>query len=299
MAVERVINTVSDYLGRGFLRSKLGLSTGYIEQLRVAVRQFDAWRGSPIGLRELSADLLIDFLRAYSRDYAAVTVNNKRRMILHLWQSAAKASLCDLPPDDIPKMPEPQRLPEAWTHAEVLRLMARARSLPGSVGDIPRCYWWSSLLAAIFATACRVTSLRQTKSSDCNLGERYLIIRAESDKSNCDRLKHLTVDAVAEIASLYDAGRKLVWPWPYGKRYFWRYLRNQIVEKADVPSHTRGMDLSHKLRRSSISYTAARGDLDLARQQAGHTDARLTQARYIDPRIASTRNPADVLPSLK
>lgn len=280
-----------------FSALRVDLSAHYLGQFSTAVGLLDRWRGSPVTLTDLTQELLTGFLGyLQNRGSAPATVNTRRKSLLLLWQAASVQGLVD-PPPVIPKLTEPGRLPVAWTVTELERLIACARALTGDVGSIPRRYWWPSLLLGIWSTSARVSSLLATKTEDCNLGERYLILRAENTKSRRDSLKHLTDQATASIAAHYDAARPLVWPWPYNRRYLWHFFRRRIVEPAGLQASSRGMSLFHKIRRSGISYLAA-VDPELARQQADHRDLRTTQRHYIDPTIACRRNAADELPRL-
>ena len=284
-----------DYAER-YAMTRLGLSDGYLAQIHTAIRAIEQWAGRPLRVQDLSDDLVLRFLSDYSKRVAASTVNGKRRMLLTIWTSAAQDGLTG-PPGRIPRMKEPYRLPEAWFVAEIEQLVSYARTLGGRVGQIPQRYWWPSLILATYYTGARITSLRSLATADCHLGDRYIVLRAASDKGNRDRYKPLADQAVAAIAAHYDPQRKLIWPWPHCRRHFWRFFRRRIVEPSGLTASRGGMDLFHRLRRSSISYAAA-VDPSFGPRQAGHSDPRVTQRHYIDPRIAMPHNIADALPAL-
>ena len=288
--------TLAEFLREVYLPSRLGLSAGAAEQLAIAVRCLEQCAGFPVGLLDLSESLLTKCLVIYRSSHAAATTNSKRRAILTLWRSAAESGIIS-PPGKVPRCPEPDRLPEAWTITEVERLLATARGLRGNVGTIPRRFWWSALILAIYDTGERVSSVRSVATADCSLSERYVIVRAENQKTNRDRLFWLSDQTIAALAAIHSPSGSLLFPWPYCSSYLWQYFR-RLVEAAGLPSSRRGMDLFHRLRRTNISY-CAQHSLALAQQQAGHSDPRLTQQRYIDPRIARTRSAVDVLPRPK
>jgi len=292
----RPAQSLSAFLGR-FRASRLDLSTAYLAQFQTAVNGLSRFLGHQAVLAELEPETVTAYLRRLlDAGQAPATVNTRRYSLVALWQAAAEEGLIG-PPPKIPKLAEPERLPVAWTVSELERLIAYSGSLAGDVGRIPRRYWWPSLILGIWSTSARVSSLLAVRSEDCNLAERYLILRAEHTKVRRDALKHLTDQAVASIAAHYDADRPLVWPWPYNRRYLWHFFRRRIVEPAGLSASYRGMSLFHKIRRSGISYLAA-VDPELARQQADHRDVRTTWRHYIDPRIACARNAADELPKL-
>lgn len=280
---------LSDFVRNTYAPHRLALSAGYVEQLTVTVRLLEAWHRAPLQIADLTADLIRRFLCSYAQHHAAATVNSKRRCLLTLCRFAGNVI------DGIPSIPEPRRLPEAWTVTEVERLLVAARLLTGIVGDVPRRYWWPALILTCYDSAARISALLSTGVGDYHPGERCLVIRGESQKNGCDQLFWLSDQTVAALSPLYDRNRERLFDWPYGRRYLWQFFRRRLVEPTGLPSSRRGMDLFHRLRRTNLSYCAA-DSLELARQQAGHASARTTARHYIDPRIAHTRSAIDVLP---
>jgi integrase len=280
-----------------YAQNRLGISDGYVEQLRTAIRTLDRWAGRPVDTANLSAGLLTSFLVAYARQVSPATVNSKRCSLLTLWEAAASSGLCQaVERRSVPKAAEHKRIPEAWTVDQIERLVSECRGLRGYLGGIPRRRWWPSLVLAVWDTGARISALLSSRIVDLDLADRRLLIRAEAQKSRADQLFWLSDSTVASIAGHYSTARELVWPWPCCRRTLWESFR-RIVEAAGLTSSRRGMDLFHKLRRSNLSYTAM-VDPELARQQPGHTSVQTTQRHYIDPRIARQRSAVDVLPKL-
>ena len=280
---------LSDFVVKTYAPHRMALSTGYVEQLAIAVRLLERWHAQPLSVGDLTADLIRRFLQAYSQHHAAATVNSKRRCLLTLCRFAGNVI------EDVPCIPEPRRLPEAWTITEVERLLATARQLTGMVGDVPRKYFWPALVLACYDSAARISAILSTQTEDYDPGERRLVIRGESQKNGCDQLFWLSDQTVAALSPLYDRHRERLFDWPFGRRYLWQFFRRRLVGPAGLPSSRRGMDLFHRLRRTNLSYCAAES-LELARNQAGHASARTTARHYVDPRIAHTRSAVDVLP---
>ncbi|KKN11616.1 hypothetical protein LCGC14_1024770 [marine sediment metagenome] len=288
-------STLAEYIETIYVPAKIDLSARTVEQLVVAVRLFDRWRGAPVHLHDLSDELLCRFLRAYlATGKTASTVNGKRRAILCLWRHAFEEGIVELLPRKVPILREPRRMPEAWTLSEVEQLLAAARRLSGKVGEVERRDWWTALILSVYDTSGRIGAIQSTRTLDCNLAERYLIVRADHQKTNEDRLYWLSDQTTTIIAVIYEPRRERLFTWPYGRRHLFYQFR-RLVERAGLHADKRGMNLFHKLRRTSLSYCAAY-DLELARRQAGHSTARLTQRHYIDPRIARQQSAVDVLP---
>ncbi|MCP4594594.1 MAG: site-specific integrase, partial [bacterium] len=163
---------------------------------------------------------------------------------------------------------------------------------------VRRSLWWPSLLRTLWETSCRVSALLSVRPLDCHLDERYLLVRAEHTKTLMDQVLWISDDCVDAVSRVYDPHAPQVWEWPFTSRHFFKSLR-QIVEAAGLRADKRlAMQLSHKLRRSNLSYTAANGGIQLAQQQAGHATPQMTLRHYIDPRIARQRSAVDVLPKL-
>ena len=271
----------------------LGIKPRSVEQLVVAARQFAAWAGGSLPFAKLSDELLTAYLADLARRRRPATVNSKRRAILTVWRAAARKGLVK-PPGEIPKMPEPYRMPEAWTIAEVEYLLAQCRMLDGVVGDVPRRHWWPALLLTVYDTGGRIGAVRAVQTADYNPSERYVIFRAENQKPNRDELHWLSDQTVAALAAVYDPQRSLLFPWPHHRQYLWTYFR-RLVDRIGLNGGRNHAALFHKLRRTSGSYIeAAGGD---GAQHLGHLPEVFARS-YRDPRICRRRQ-VDLLPRPK
>lgn len=285
------------FLRTVYIPSRSDLSASGIYQFEVAIRRFQAWTGHPIGIAELTDEMLCNFLAARQQaGRSAATINSNRSKLLSLWNCAWRKRLHPEQPRDVPRRREPQRTPQAWTDEEVSRLVDYTFRLNGTIDGLQRRYYWSSLILVIWNTAARVGAVRGVTPDRCDLSGGFIHLRAEEQKQNADQLFRLSESTVKTIRRIYDTSRPLIWPWPYCHRQFWVHFR-RLVERAGLTAG-KTHDLFHKLRRSSLSYVAAH-DLELARQQAGHSTSRLTLRSYIDPRIAHQRSGVDVLPKLR
>ena len=288
---------IKEYLKAKYLPSRLDMRPGSARQLRTAAGQFCDWRPVPLG--ELCDEIVAEWLRYLVQiGRSPATVNSKRRAVLTVWRHAFRKGHVDQPPRDVPKCHEPQRIPRAWTVAEVEALVAACRKEPGEIAGIAARYYWPSLVLAVYNTGARISALRSVRCADCNLAERCLIVRHASQKQRRDRLFWLTDQTVAAIASHYNEARELVWPWPLHPDRLWKRF-GQIVERSGIPDNRRHCDLFYKLRRTNLSYTAAAGGVEMAARQAGHASSRTTRTHYLDPRIAREQTAADVLPTLE
>jgi len=289
--------TLQSFLREVYLPASLNVGPRTARDYQSVVNHMVAWCGRDVRLARLSDEMLCRYLRHLSKNGAApATVNSHRAKLLALWRCAWRKRLVDELPRDVPKLREPQRVPEAWTVDEVSRLVTHCRELSGKVGPVPKRDFWTSLVLVSWETAQRIGALLQSHRDDFKGGARTLLIRPDTTKTGAGQLYSLSEDAVVAVSAVLHIDNTLIWAWPRGRRCFFAQFR-RIVEAAGLQAGKHN-DLFHKLRRSNLSYTAANGGIDLARQQAGHDHARTTLKHYVDPRIARPRSARDVLPPL-
>jgi integrase len=246
------------------------------------------WAGGPLRLVDLTEQALAEFAAAQSAIVSPATVNGKLRCLTTLWRFGWRRRwLVDLP-REVPHYREPCRLPTAWTETDVARLVAAARALGP---------WWESLVLVAYYTAARIGALLAVEWHDVDLSRGWLVLRAEASKVLADELKGLPPSAVDALTRLGPrGGSERVWPWGEHRNTFFRRLRS-LIEGAGLPCPHGHCELAHRLRRSRLTHLAARESLEAARALAGHSDARVTRAHYLDPRHLM-RRAADTLPTL-
>lgn len=290
--MQMTAQTLKQYCTEAYLPTRIGMAKTSAQQLLIAARLFDA------RLRDLDERGLARRLVAYrALPRSPRTVNGKRQAILTLWDAAAEDGLCRPPVRKrVPRCKEYRRLPRAWTTLEMERLLAVARSMRGKIGTIPRRLFWPSIVLTIWDTGIRIGSLLSVRTEDVSLADRWMIARAEDDKSGVDRFFPLGNDSTAAIAGHFSPTRTYLWPWPWNRRQIWIHFRKLLI--AASLSSDKSMGCFHQLRRTSLSYTAAGGGVALAQQQAGHASSATTVRHYLDPRIAQQRSAVDVLPEL-
>ena len=264
-----------------YVRHRLGTSAGWRGQLNITGRLFSIWLGRPATTDDLTADSLLGFLGEYLKSRAPATVNCKRKHLLCLWVFAHQQGWTG-EPGRVQKVREPRRVPDAWTIAEIERILTICRSLHDQVGQIPRRLWWPAVVLVCFDTGQRISAILRAQTCDCNLGERFIIFRAETQKQMGDTYHSLSDQTVAAIAAIYDRQRTALLPWPYRPRHLWGFFRVHVVEAAGLTASKRGMGLFHKLRRTSGSLVEANGG-DGSRH-LGNSRA-VFERSYRDPRI--------------
>jgi len=273
--------TFKEYLTRYYLPTR-PLADGSARQLAVAANLLTC------PLVNLTERQLAERLQQHARTHSPATTNSRRRALLTLWRAAADDGLtCPPRARLIPKQPEPRRAPVAWRSSEVSRLLLASEAAGGSPLDgVPRPVFWKALILTVYDTAGRIGAVLATETADCNLDEAWIVLRAETQKDRTEQWLPLSGQTVESLRLLYDPRRAKLFPWPYTDVHLWRQFRG-IVESAGLTASRTRKDLFHKLRRTSLSYTA-RESVELACRKAGHCRPELTIRHYLDPRIVES-----------
>lgn len=295
----RMGQTLHSFLNEVYIPSRLDLSDKSADQCRIAVRLLDRWNGHPVTLKQLSASLILKWLKSMAEaGRASATVNAKRGLILTIWRFAAKKRLAPKVPDldELPKKRETKRLPEAWSVEEMNRLLEVCSSLTGQCrcNGIDRRKFWSTLILFCYETGCRLTAALSVRVSELDLVNGTVLLRCEAAKTKIEQ-RHRLSPYLIERLKEHLTDRELIWPWSQCHRRLWPYLK-KILKLAGL-SHDR-RSLFHKIRRTTATWSAVHGSVDLARQTLGHTSEKMTIERYIDPRYFRPQEAIDVLPKL-
>ena len=277
--------TFAEYLTRYYLPTR-PLADGSAKQLAVACSLCRC----PVC--EVTERHLAERLQQHARTHSPATTNSRRRALLTLWRAAADDGLTSPPRARlIPKQPEPRRAPVAWRAQEVSRILISSRSAGGAPLDgVPRSIFWQALVLTIYDTAARISALLAVESADCSLEEAWIVLRAETQKDRTEQWLPLSGQTVDAMRPMYSPRRRKLFPWPFTTVHLWRQFR-LIVESAGLSASRTRKDLFHKLRRTSLSYTA-RESIDLACRKAGHCRPELTVRHYLDPRIVEANGGA-------
>ena len=162
---------VAAFIRTIYVPARIQLAPQYEAKLYSVAGKFSAFLDRPARLADLTTRNVCDYLTGYRQKWSARATNNQRQALLSLWQDAAGRPeflpmLAALPgPRRIRRLPEEIDPPEAWTEAQVNRLMATAAGQPGRVGDVPAGDWWLSLLLSIYWTSCRIGSMLAVPSA--------------------------------------------------------------------------------------------------------------------------------------
>lgn len=278
---------LSDLLAEYFASNPRIRSELTRDQYRFAYRDFAAFLGREPTDDDLADDCLGRFSHwLSSRGLAPKTVNERVGRLCSLWTWLTRTGRRTRFPL-VARVPEPRRVPMAWTEDQLRQLVASLERVRGWVGEIPARDWWRSLHLVAWSTGERISALLACRW-DHLVGE-WLTIPAELRKGQSrDMAYRLSDEALASLA-LIRGKREQIWPWPLNRTYLWTRYK-EIRRAAGLPTDRRSS--FHRIRKSVATHVAAAGGNPTL--VLGHVDSRITQA-YLDPRILRSPQASDLL----
>lgn len=283
---------LQDFLEGQYLPARLNMTAGSAEQIRVSLGLFDRWLGRPATFADLSKESLLAWMRWLAESRAPATVNSKRAALLALWNQATEDGLC-VPSSRIPKAREPRRLPIAWTLGEVESILHAADKLSGTWNGISVALAWRVAFLVFWDTGCRLRTVLKAELRHVDVGARTLYVPAEHVKGRrADRMFLLHEQTVAAIGESLPSSRKMLFPFPFGRRQIWQHLK-RILRAAGLPCDRRRM--FHCFRRSAESHAAASRGIEFAAAAIGH-GVEVARRSYVSPLICRPPALIDGLP---
>jgi integrase len=274
--------SLATFLASVYVPSRLDLSDGAIEQMRITIRLLERWAGRSLSVYDLTEDLVRRFLTDYCRHHAPATVNSKRCQILALWQLAYDEEILERPPrrKRIRRATDAPAVPESWTPKEVGRILESSEQDRNGIDGIPAGDWWRSLLLVLYDSGeRRGAAVNGVEPDDLSLDGGWVVFRRT--KTRRPRWSQLHPDTVEACRVVYDAERQFVWPWPFSREALEKRFR-AILKRAGVRYGRGKGGLFHKLRRTSGTLVeAAGGD---GAKHLGNTRS-LFERHYCDPRF--------------
>lgn len=241
--------------------NRVGGSPGYLEQLEVLCRRL------PWQVSEMTPDLIDDYLTQALNHLAPSTVYNHRRMLGRLLTFAASERLVDAsilrPLRRVKRLPPS---PEAWSHADIRRLLAVAADLRGGV-KVANSKLLRAWLLVAYSTGLRLSNLLEIRHDQIR-GQRLLVRQAKSKEPHVCYLDDLALEAIAQLPRL-------------GPRIFGDLVcRDKILAKMrDLMRRSEMAGSTKFLRRSGATYAVIAGKS--ATRHLGHKTADM-QKYYVD-----------------
>lgn len=255
------------------------ISAGTLEQLHVAVGHVGRSLARPPSLADLSDTLLSGMAGAMLKaGKSRSTVNKTLRLVLALARFARRRHLTDYRPD-VEKIPEKRADPQAWTVAELGRLLAEAG----------RDAVWGPTLTALlllyYDTGLRCRDALNLPRADL-AGDRLTLVERKTGKRRTFVLHSQTTAALAQLS-----GDMLI---PYGFVTVTplRKALRRALKAAGLPTGRK--DLFQRIRRTAATQCAASGGDATA--FLGHSAAWVTNTFYLDRRHGRPTDVARYLP---
>jgi len=266
---------------------------GTIEQYRYGLIRWRLLTGDP-ALGEISVPLLAKFRDALLKMAGAhsyqrmrpTTVCSKLRIIHTLLGKAAKPGprnrdalgLIDEAPWVRP--PKCQRTPRTIVtdeQIEAVYLAAASMDFPRLPGIKPPG-WWKAFITTTWCTGLRFGTLMELRMTDLDWGAKQFNIPAERMKSRRDHISPLTDTAIDHLRKI-RTDREYVFPWPIGRREFYKYL-HKLQDLACIPKAKHFG--THAIRRTLATrlYEVNPAAAQLA---LGHMGLEITREHYVKP----------------
>lgn len=269
----------------------LGRSEANRHQYRVTVSRFAKHLGRTPTIADLT-DLNVATLMQTMLDKgrSPATCNKARDHLTAMWRFASRHRLIDTWPE-VKSVPEPERVPVAWTVEELDALLGVIADLEGAIGGTPAADWWTALIMVLWDTGERIGAVLQLRWSDLRLMHGTVVFRAETRKGRTrDRLHHLHPDTVTRLRRL--AHHPQVFHWDRSYNLIWSHF-GRLLTKAGLPADRRSK--FHRIRKTAASYYKANGGNPT--ELLDHSSERITRA-YLDPTIVGVRPAHELLPRL-
>ena len=277
----------------------LGRSPETGKQYRLAIVNFCGYLGrSPVLSDLLDRELAKLAGWLLSRGRSAATVNKTLRHLRALWRFAhAERFVESLPRTS--NVPEPKRVPVAWTVDEIGRLLRGCDGESGKIGPLPARRFWRALILFTYDTGVRKNATLHLTPVHVELTRRTALIPAELQKQRTDQIVRYSAECAKILSEILSVApdRRWLFPWPYDRfaGRTWCALDRRFKRICKRAGLDTMHGLFHRLRRSRATY----GELvapGSATRDLGHSARWLTERHYIDPRLLPPSDVVDRLP---
>jgi integrase len=228
---------------------------------------------------------------------AANSVLKDRTQLSALWSFCAKkrmtateGKMVEFPA--LARMRAVERIPRAYSHSDIEKIVRRAKRRYGRVGGLPAPWWWMTICMTAWTTAERLGAILALRWGEVDLDRRTIVFLGQNRKGHTRDIQRAITPQLAEMLRIYRRGdNDLVWPWDRQMQSIWTSLHN-LCDQAGV--QYRGF---HGFRKASASYFEAAGGSATA--LLDHDRPATTKRSYLDPDIVNGGpSAADLLPPL-
>lgn len=252
------------------------IADGTADQLRYAVRALERYNGSPVGTRQLSAQLLNSWIaERIKANIARKTIAVQRGALLSLWKDAARQGLAP-PLAEVRLVRVPKTIPQAWLPCEFAALLANVETLTGAFPcGVPRKLLVRALALVGYYSGLRPSDLLALRSIDV-LAECSLVVRQA--KTGEPIKIAIPDDAMQAILATNPETRERVFP--LSRKNLWYWFRK-----------IRGSKGSPKWLRRTGATRCEQQQPGSAMAYLGHLTPGLAYRHYVDMRQISDTKP--------
>ena len=264
---------LTDVLAQYIATHEYGVSAGHAECMHYSLVVWQKWAGRPLTVADLNDETLNGFLDWYRANRKPDTVRTRRGNLLILWHWAFHEGLTDVAPRRVRRLRPIQRMPTAWTIAEIRTLIATAEALPGFLFRTARrrAAWWSSLIRTGYDTGLRLADLISLPATAVQ--GQMMVVQHKTGRYVAVSVRPATLAAIDQ--TLADEPREMIWTLWCGRQTFYERFKEIVADAGIRPGTFRW------LRRTAATQVeiVAPGR---ATELLGHASRSTTEAWYID-----------------
>ena len=261
-------------------------------QYRYSLQNLADFLGRPPTMADLSDDTVIR-LTLYLRDVKHLdprTCNDRRGRINALWTWLSNKGRCSTRPTNA-ALAVPRKIPRAWKHDELQRLMRACATTPGTAGTLPASTFWLAFHAICWDTAARTTEILSLRWEWLDWSTGWIRVPPDVRKGGVKEAAYRVMSDTLALLATFRKPTGLILGFAKDRSRIWQMYK-ELLERAGLPA-TRH-DGPQKMRRSHASWLAANhGDATLSLL---HDDASTTRKFYLDPTITQHTSPSAQLP---
>jgi integrase len=254
-----------------------GLSEPSAQQLRFVLNSF----GKSLGRRPRLSDLVDEKVNAWvvqmqENGLAPETVRGHRIALVGIWREAVYAELVDRPPGRIRKVRIPQRLPTAWSQADLMRLLEAAGKTPGRFlfSGVRKAPFWRAWILVGYYSGLRRDDLLRLRFDDLRPdGKLFLVQHKTGTVVRC----HLPPDAMEAIRATVPPKRRRLFGDGLSSDRISKEFR-VIIKAAKLKGSTK------RLRATGATWCEVETP-GSAMAFLGHRTPGLAYRHYVDPRF--------------
>lgn len=253
------------------------------DQYLWSVDAFGAYLMRPPRVTDLTRDNLLGLMHDLAdRGKSPATINSRRTYLLALWKFAHRVGRVSEYPDNIGTLPEPRRVPRAWSREQLGQLIDACHRYARPIGGVRGSDWWLAFHGLAWDTAERTGAVLALRWDWYDAGRRVLYVPAECRKAQGkDACYTLGLDTATVLQAVRQQTRaELILPGIGHISGFYRRYET-LLKMAGLPTDRQSKP--QRIRRSHASHLKAAGGDPTASLM--HSSDAVTRRAYLDPSV--------------